>query len=299
MTSRSTSSAIPTRAATTSIPGRANGLNFYESAALTAFGSSTWEYFGETNHASLNDFINTTLGGIALGEAFHRAAWLIRDTRATGSGRLWREIGATILDPLTGYNRFRSGDAKLVTDKPPEMVPSALGAVSSLGVLWRGSDTNAFSATGQPFLEVDLLYGDLEAGRTRTPYDAMSTRLRFGGGGGISEARVRGRLLGQPLNDGRLQLSVLQSYGYEKNDAYSTGSQSFEVAIGGAHDFSSKSTLRVIGWGGLTVLGAIDSLPLGVEEIPEEEEPRTAGAARAFPKGRASTTTGRAGTSAP
>ena len=110
--------------------GRANGLNFYESAALTAFGSSTWEYFGETNHASLNDFINTTLGGIALGEAFHRTAWLIRDTRATGSGRLWREIVATVLDPLTGYNRFRSGDAKLVTDKPPEMVPSALGAVS-------------------------------------------------------------------------------------------------------------------------------------------------------------------------
>ena len=252
--------------------GRANGLNFYESAALTAFGSSTWEYFGETNHASLNDFINTTLGGIALGEAFHRAAWLIRDTRATGSGRLWREIGATILDPLTGYNRFVSGDASLVTDKPPEMVPSALGAQTSLGVLWRGSDTNAFSATGQPFLEVDLLYGDLEAGRTRTPYDAMSTRLRFGGGGGISEARVRGRLLGQPLNDGRLQLGVIQSYGYEKNDAYSTGSQSFEVAIGGAHDFSSKSKLRVIGWGGLTVLGAIDSLPLGVEEVPEEEE---------------------------
>ena len=144
--------------------------------------------------------------------------------------------------------------------------------MSSLGVLWRGSDTNAFSATGQPFLEVDLLYGDLEAGRTRDPYDAMATRLRFGGGGGISEARVRGRLLGQPLNDGRMQLSVIQSYGYEKNDAYATGSQSFEVALGGAHDFSSKSTLRVIGWGGLTVLGAIDSLPLGVEAPPEEEE---------------------------
>jgi Domain of unknown function (DUF3943) len=252
--------------------GRALGLNFYESAALTAFGSSTWEYFGETNHASLNDFINTTLGGIALGEAFHRAAWLIRDTRTSGKGRLWREIGATVLDPLTGYNRFRSGDASKVTEMPPDMVPSALGSVASLGVLWRGSDTNAFSATGQPFLEVDLLYGDLEAGRTREPYDAMSTRLRFGGGSGISEARVRGRLLGQPLNGDRLQLSVLQSYGYEKNDAYSTGSQSFEVALGGAHDFSSQSKLRIIGWGGLTVLGAIDSLPLGVEEIPEEGE---------------------------
>ena len=47
----------------------------------------------------MNDFINTTLGGIALGEMFHRMAWLVRDTRATGSGRMWREIGATALDP--------------------------------------------------------------------------------------------------------------------------------------------------------------------------------------------------------
>src|SRR5678815_1726747 len=68
--------------------GRANGLSFYESAAVTAFGSATWEYYGETNHPSLNDFINTTLGGIALGEMFHRTAWLVRDTHATGRGRL-------------------------------------------------------------------------------------------------------------------------------------------------------------------------------------------------------------------
>ena len=37
---------------------RANGLSFWESAGLTAFGSGTWEYFGETNHASLNDLID-------------------------------------------------------------------------------------------------------------------------------------------------------------------------------------------------------------------------------------------------
>jgi hypothetical protein len=58
---------------------RSNGMNFWEAGAVAAFGSATWEYFGETNDASLNDFINTTLGGIALGEMFHRTAWLIRD----------------------------------------------------------------------------------------------------------------------------------------------------------------------------------------------------------------------------
>ena len=65
--------------------GRANGLSFWESAGITAFGSGTWEYFGETNHASVNDLVNTTLGGMALGEMFHRVGWLVRDTRATGA----------------------------------------------------------------------------------------------------------------------------------------------------------------------------------------------------------------------
>ena len=257
--------------------GRANGLNFYESAALTAFGSGTWEYFGETNLPSLNDFINTTLGGIALGEMFHRVAWLVRDTHATGRGRLWREIGATALDPVTGYNRFRTGDAKRITDRPADMVPSSLGGFASVGVLWRGSETRAVDATGQPFLEMDMLYGDPRTGKSRTPYDAFSVRLRFGGGKGFSEARVRGRLLGQPLGGGKTQFTVMQSYDYQSNDAYSTGAQSIEAAAGVTQPLSAHTDLWVMGWGGLTVLGAVDSLPLGITERPLPPEGPGAG----------------------
>ena len=251
--------------------GRANGLSFYESAAIAAFGSATWEYFGETNHASLNDFINTTLGGIAIGEVLHRAAWLIRDPRASGSGRLWREIGATIVDPVTGYNRFISGDVSSVADKPAELVPAALGTEASAGVLWRGTEERAVSATGQPFVEIDLLYGDLEGGRSRTPYDAFTMRMRLGGGAPVSDAKIRGRLIGQPLRDGALQFSVAQSYDFQANDAYYFGAQSFEAIIGMQHAFSPRVRLRLIGAGGLTVLGAINSLPAGVTEAPEEE----------------------------
>jgi Domain of unknown function (DUF3943) len=250
--------------------GRANGLSFYESAAVAAFGSSTWEYFGETNKPSLNDFINTTLGGIALGEMFHRAGWLVRNTHATGRARLWSEIGAMALDPVTGYNRFRTGDASRVADKPPDLVPSSLDSVVSAGVLWRGTQSSAFTAAGQPFLELDGLYGDATTGRSRTPYDAFSVRLRFGGGSAFSEARVRGRLFGQPLRNGALHFSVLQSYDYQNNDAYSTGAQSFDATLGLTRALSARNRLWVVGWGGLTVLGAIDSLPLGVEEKPED-----------------------------
>ena len=251
--------------------GRANGLSFYESAALTAFGSGTWEYFGETNKPSVNDFINTTLGGIALGEVFHRMAWLMRDTRATGRGRMWREIGATALDPLTGYNRFRTGDASRVTEKPAGMVPSALAGFMSGGVLWRGSQTRAFDSSGQAFLEMDLLYGDVRTGDSVTPYDAFSVRLRLGGGSALSEATVRGRLLGKRLGDTKAQFSVLQSYDFQSNDAFATGAQSFEGAVGITQPLSKRTSVWLMGWGGLTLLGAIDSLPLGVTERPEDE----------------------------
>ena len=253
--------------------GRANGLSFWESAGMTAFGSATWEYFGETNNASLNDLINTTLGGIALGEMFHRVGWLVRDTSATGRSRLMKEIGATAFDPVTGVNRFISGDSSRVSAMPPEMVPTKLEGLASAGALWQGSNTRAIDAAGDPFLEVDLLYGEPNKGRSRTAYDAFTVRLRFGGGTAFSEARVRGRLLGQPLGHERFQLNVVQDYDYSSNKAYQFGAQSFEMNAAFKGQLSSRVSVALDGWGGLTALGAVDSLPLGLDAPPVETPP--------------------------
>ena len=190
---------------------------------------------------------------------------------------MWREIGATALDPLTGLNRFRTGDAKRITDKPADMVPSTLAGFTSAGVLWRGSESRAIDATGQPFLEMDLLYGEPRTGHSRVPYDAFTVRLRFGGGAAFSEARVRGRLLGQPLAGGKAQFTVMQSYDYQSNDAYATGAQSFEAALGTTRALSQRNDVWLLGWGGLTVLGAVDSLPLGITERPPPPEPGPGG----------------------
>ena len=264
--------------------GRANGLSFWESAGITAFGSGTWEYFGETNHASLNDLINTTLGGIALGEMFHRAAWLVRDTRATGRTRLMKEIAATVIDPVTGVTRFLSDDSSRVSDKPPEMVPSRVSGLASAGVLWRGSDTRAIDSPGKLFLELDLLYGDPTSGRSRTPYDAFGVMLRFGGGGTFSEAKVRGRLLGQPVGGDRFQVNVSQAYDFSKNSAYEFGAQSFNVNAAYKGTLSPRLFVWVSGWGGLTALGAVDSIPLtGI--VPEEDSPTDESAGQGVSEG--------------
>jgi hypothetical protein len=253
---------------------RANGLSFWESAGLTAFGSGTWEYFGETHRASLNDFVNTTLGGIAFGEMFHRAAWMVRDTQATGRARLWSELAATAIDPLTGYNRFRSGEASRVSAKPAEFVPTSRGSVTSAGVVWRGNSGEDISTTASPFIEVDLLYGNLEAGRASAPYDAFAVRLAFGGSSPVSEARVRGRLLSRPAREGRLQWTAVQSYQYNNNDAFQFGAQSFDVSAGTMRSVGARSSLWAIAWGGATILGAVDSAPPGsLSELPSPEDP--------------------------
>ena len=241
--------------------GRSNGMNFWESAGLTAFGSSTWEYFGETNQASLNDFINTTLGGIALGEMFHRTAWLVRNTHATGKSRMWNEIGATALDPMSGLMRFMSGDAGRVVDKPPDMVPSSLTATAQFGLLWRGSNTEAVESNTYGFFETDLLYGDVLHDESHTPYDAFAVRLSFGGGSAFSEARVRGRLYSKQLK--RSLFTIAQDYQFNSNPAYRFGAQAFEGMFIGEKRLTSNLSMIAVGGGGVTVLGAVDSIPLG------------------------------------
>lgn len=139
------------------------------------------------------------------------------------------------------------------------MVPPSYSANVSGGVLWRGSNTGVVDAKGQPFLEFDLLYGDSTRGRSRTPYDAYTVRLAFGGGSMFSEARVRGRLLGQPVGNGRIVVNVVQDFDFNQNDAYEFGAQAVAVKAAFVGAPGRATTLWVDAWGGATLLGTVDS----------------------------------------
>jgi hypothetical protein len=83
---------------------RASGLSFWESLAYTFVGSMVWEYAGETGPPSINDQISTTLAGGFLGEALFRMAHLLLSSGGERPG-FWRELGATVIAPPTGFNR--------------------------------------------------------------------------------------------------------------------------------------------------------------------------------------------------
>lgn len=259
--------------------GRAHGLSFWEASAVAAYGSSTWEFLFENNRASLNDFINTTVGGIALGEVMHRLGWFLRDPSLSGKSRGRKELIAMAVDPLGGLQRLSSGDRKRVAPKPDGMIPSSVTTRIGAGVMWQGRNVREAEATAQPFVDVDVDYADVRSGRSNVPFGAFALQFQAGGGSPISQVEARGRFLGRPFGkDGKAQFSIFQTFDYTTNKAYAFGGQGVEVEVAMTRKMSPATSLWMAATGGSTILGAVDTLinpPAGVGIDPELLKRRT------------------------
>jgi hypothetical protein len=88
---------------------RSAGLNYWEALAYDFGGSALWEVAGETVPPSLNDQITTTFGGSFLGEVLFRMASVVLEENAAKPG-FWRELGAALISPATGFNRLAWGE---------------------------------------------------------------------------------------------------------------------------------------------------------------------------------------------
>ncbi|MCX5806714.1 MAG: DUF3943 domain-containing protein [Proteobacteria bacterium] len=88
---------------------RSAGLNFWESSAYTFAGSFLWEMGGETTSPSINDQIASGIAGAFFGEPLFRIASLLLESGCENPG-FWRELGATLISPPTGFNRLVFGE---------------------------------------------------------------------------------------------------------------------------------------------------------------------------------------------
>ena len=89
---------------------RSAGLDFWQASAYTFAGSVLWEETGENTAPSINDQIATGIGGNFLGEPLFRLASLLLEESDGGGPSWWRELGATLLSPPTGFNRLVYGN---------------------------------------------------------------------------------------------------------------------------------------------------------------------------------------------
>jgi len=253
--------------------GRAHGLSYWESAAVAAFGSGTWEYFYENNYASFNDLINTTVGGAALGEVMYRLAWALRDP--TGKGK--NQWAALAIDPMNGLARATSHDADRITSKPADVAGRTFTWRATSGVVFQGPTSVELLSTTSAFFDIDVQYGDVRTGRSTTPFEAFSTQIAVGGGP-FTQATIRGRLFGKPVGQRRQgQITIFQIFDFMTNPAYAFGGQGFELEVGRRYDLGRGTSLWLAATGGVSILAAVNSLlqpPDGVT-IPDAIDKRT------------------------
>jgi hypothetical protein len=88
---------------------RSAGLDYWEALIYTNLGSFLWETAGETTDPSINDQFASGIGGSFFGEALFRMASLVLEGDG-GKPGMWQELGATIISPPTGINRYAFGN---------------------------------------------------------------------------------------------------------------------------------------------------------------------------------------------
>ncbi|WP_164016846.1 DUF3943 domain-containing protein [Pyxidicoccus trucidator] len=158
---------------------RANGYNFWQSAPWAFGGSLMWELFAETWAPSPNDFWNTSLGGITLGETLWRLSSLVLDNRVTGRERVAREVGAAVINPVRGFNRLVDGHAWRVAENPAEFRPGRVFAMLDLGYGHTvGTTTDQVqSELGHAYFAGELVYGDPVSDLDGAPFSTFDLRL--------------------------------------------------------------------------------------------------------------------------
>ena len=210
---------------------RANGFDFWESIPFNFAGSAMWEYFGETHHASINDWISTSVGGIALGEILHRFSLMVLDQEATGRRRTWKEIGGLVVNPMGEINRIFTGDIGRVGPNPPGRFPERFQAVLRGGLRYTGEESLDNADTTRAFMRLRAVHGDPEGGECRKPFDVftLDAQVNFNDDRPLGRVKSVGLLRSWETHRGSraaTYFAIVENFDYINNRAYKYGGQS-------------------------------------------------------------------------
>lgn len=181
---------------------RSTGLNFWESSLYSVAGSFLWEIGGEKTSPSINDMIATPIGGTFLGEPLFRMANLLLETD-DGRPGFWRELGAAIISPPTGFNRLVFGnrfDTLYPSHQPATFLRLEAGGTLTSSSRNVSSNVNQHGAVGELTLTYGLP-GRQGYGYTR-PFDYFDFHVSAATANTLETITSRGLLLGKPYASG-------------------------------------------------------------------------------------------------
>ncbi len=207
---------------------RASGYDFWGSTPFVAAGSLSWELFTENVQPSLNDLINTTLGGIALGEVSYRMSTLL----ASSGGAATRQLGAFVLSPLARAQSLVHGRDRA----EPVPLPQSSSTMLAVGQRRGAGPSPAGSTANRPFVGFTFQYGSIFDEQFSRPYDAFEFSLHLSPDDYVvlTHASVTGLIARRDLiraSRSQLLLGLFQHYDYDDLPLAKASSQSLSGAM--------------------------------------------------------------------
>lgn len=228
---------------------RSNGMGFGVSSLYTVAGSLMWELTGEMELPSVNDFIATSLGGIAIGEASYRLSDLLLDDRTTGTSRMFRELGSALLNPMRGLTRLLTGEAWRCRIHRSSFIPKLFETDVVVGLKSMQVSGRSHNRTYGAFFDVGVRYGEVVVEEsTVRPFDRFVLSMGLSALRGqhvLNHFSLRGRLYAKQLSWGGFdsELGLYQHFGYYSTDAVDDGEIPYKFSeagsVGGAFVFTT------------------------------------------------------------
>jgi hypothetical protein len=251
---------------------RTNGYSFWESAPFVLAGSYVWEMVFETQRPSLNDLVNTTLGGMVSGEATYRLSQMFLDDRARGGERVLRETAAALLNPTQLVTRLTTGDLWAArTERGDYLVPSGFVAETDVG--WRHFVSSRRTNPDQALVTLLARYGDPFERAVSRPFDSFeaSVDVSTPSSAWLTRVEIRGLLGGWELDPGspgeRHVLGFFMDFDYTNNDTRVFSSQTFRFGLLSLRPLGRSVQLRA------ELLGALAPLVALQNDYPDTSNP--------------------------
>jgi len=238
---------------------RANGYSFWQAAPAAFVGSYLWETFAENQAPAPNDFINTSYGGIILGEMTYRLSNKVINNQTRGFKRQIDEVAGFLINPMNGLNRITSGKWGKVSKNSAERDSSKIYAEFDLGA--RKFDRgNKDSHTGW-YGHIKLLYGT-PAENYQTPFSNIAINAEFGkdDSSKVNVVSVYGSLAGWEISSTERYQHLLilsANYDYIRNASFFYGGQSAKANLLSEFDISDKIAINTSISAGPIILGAV------------------------------------------
>ena len=266
---------------------RSQGLSFWEAAPYAMIGSLEWEFLGEIEPPAINDLIATTFGGICIGEITNRVSRIFLDDSKRGWPRFWRELGATIFNPMGTLKRLATGDAWTVRSNHYRYHDYNRNPVEisiSAGDRYLADNGELFKGEHNPYINFAMKYGDpINEDEHNAPYDFFETELVFGLSANqpiLNQVHLMGRLWSTPMIERkniRAEFGLYQHFDYFDSKPVKNGSDLTPYRISEAAAFGPGAIIQMPEVGMLSrleqriFLNAIPWHPVGCRRGPDHE----------------------------